>query len=311
MFWARLRRTQLSVHVGVVAVLSMLVAIAMAILPQLSIGAVTAAPNVEGIALSSQLTYQGRIVNPSTGAPQTGSLAFSFRLYNVESGGVALWTENKDVVVTTNGLFSTVLGDTTPIPASIFTGQPLWLGIKVNADPEATPRQRLSPVAYAMYADNADRLDGLDSTALRNADNINAGTVNDARLPDQLTRDSEVMGIVTTNDGAGSTVDADLLDGNDSTSFFKGGKGTQLANQTLPAGGTVTWTSFGYSTNDMVIWWAVPRTPNGKLNTTVETHLEGCCGAGEGKITYWITVRNTSNPPAATNYDLIRYSFGP
>jgi hypothetical protein len=81
------------------------------------------------------------------------------------------------------------------------------------------PRRRLAPVAYAMYADNANRLDGQDSTCFRNASNINAGRRADARTLAALTRESEVMTIVTANGGAGSGLDADLLDGLDSTAF--------------------------------------------------------------------------------------------
>ncbi|MBX2997158.1 MAG: hypothetical protein KF893_01515 [Caldilineaceae bacterium] len=179
---------------------------------------IEARPAAETAAVSPVLTYQGRLLNPTTGAPQNGTHTFTFAIYNVESGGVALWTEIKNVTVS-NGLFSTLLGDTTAIPANLFTGQNLWLGIKVGADAEATPRQRLAPVAYAMYSDNADRLDGLDSTYFRNATNINAGTLADARIPAAITRDNEVMSIVTANGGTGSGLDADLLDGKDSTDF--------------------------------------------------------------------------------------------
>ncbi len=177
------------------------------------------AQEVESVALSPVLTYQGRLLNPTTGAPMAdGSYTFTFRLYNVESGGTELWTELKDLTVT-NGLFSHLLGSSTALPVAIFTGQDLWLGIKVGADAEATPRQRIAPVAYAMYSGNADRLDGQEGAYYRNATNLNAGTVAEARVDAAIARDSEVMGIVKANDGSGSTVDADLLDGQESTAF--------------------------------------------------------------------------------------------
>ena len=67
-----------------------------------------------------------------------------FRLYTAPSGGTALWTEAKDVPLR-DGLFSTVLGDTTPLDQGLFNGQALWLGIKVGADAEAKPRQQVLP----------------------------------------------------------------------------------------------------------------------------------------------------------------------
>lgn len=119
---------------------------------------------VQIAAVAPLLSYQARLLEPSNGLPKPdGTYTLVFRIYNVASGGVELWSESKDLTVT-NGLLSTFLGDSTPLPAAIFNGQNLFLGIKVGADPEATPRQRLAPVAYAMYADNADRLDGLDSS---------------------------------------------------------------------------------------------------------------------------------------------------
>jgi hypothetical protein len=262
-------------------------------------------PAAEVAAVSPILTYQGRLLHPSTGAPQNGTHTFTFSIYNVESGGAPLWIEIKNVVVS-NGLFVTLLGDTTALPATLFNGQNLWLGSKVGADAEATPRQRLAPVAYAMYADNADRLDGQDSPFFRNASNINAGTLADARIPATIARDSEVMSIVTAAGGDGSGLDADLLDGLDSTSFFRGSSGVQL-NSTINGGATVTWTSWGWNPDELMIWWAVPRTLGGKLSTSVETELEPCCGQGQGLIRYWITVRNTGT--INTNYDLIRYRF--
>jgi hypothetical protein len=255
--------------------------------------------------VSPLLSYQGRLLDPATGAPKpNGTYTFVFRIYNVASGGSELWVETKDLNVS-NGLFITLLGDTNPLPTTIFTGQNLWLGIKVGADNEATPRQRLAPVAYAMYADNADRLDGQDSTYFRNASNINAGTLADAHIPAAITRDNEVMTIVKANSGSGSGVDADLLDGLDSTAFFKGTNNVQV-NSTLNPGASITWTSWGYNPNHMVIWWATPKTLGGKLSTSVETELEAS-GQGQGLIRYWITVRNTGT--VATNYDLIRYNF--
>ncbi len=100
--------------------------------------------------VSPLLQYQGRLTDPSTGEPvadDTYSIVFS--LYDVGSGGSALWTETKDVAVQ-GGLFSTALGDTTALDMSLFDGQALWLGIKVGADAEATPRQQVLPVAYAL-----------------------------------------------------------------------------------------------------------------------------------------------------------------
>jgi len=104
---------------------------------------------------SSRIHYQGRLLNPLTGQSKSdGAYTMVFNIYATETGGSALWTESKNVLVD-KGLFSTLLGDTTAFPANLFTGQPLYLGIAVGGDPEAVPRQRIASVAYAIFAATA------------------------------------------------------------------------------------------------------------------------------------------------------------
>ena len=96
------------------------------------------------------LQYQGRLSDPDSGKPvEDGSYTMVLRLYSAASGGKPLWAEAKDVTVQ-DGLFSTVLGDSTPLNQNLFNGRTLWLGIKVGADEEAEPRQQVLPVAYAV-----------------------------------------------------------------------------------------------------------------------------------------------------------------
>jgi len=165
------------------------------------------------------VNYQGRLVDPTTGAPKAdGDYSMTFRIYDAATAGTILWTEIKDITVS-KGLFSTLLGDTTALPSTVFDGNDRWLGVKVGADAETTPRIRLAFSPYASYALNAGNLGGQNSAFYRNATNINAGTLADARVAATIARDSEVMGIVLGADGAGSTLDADLLDGQDSTFY--------------------------------------------------------------------------------------------
>ncbi len=69
---------------------------------------------------------------------------------------------------------------------------------------------------------DADTLDGIDSTGFaldphtHAGEDVTSGTVADARIDAAIARDTEVFGIVLTNDGAGSMLDSDKLDGRDS-----------------------------------------------------------------------------------------------
>ena len=129
---------------------------------------------VEGLAASPPvLNYQGRLVDPATGNPKNGTFPMVFRLYAVDAGGTALWTESRNVVVA-NGLFTVPLGDVTPLNLTHFDGNDRWLGVQVGADPEATPRMRLAYAPYALHAEtaaqagNADLLDGMHAGDLAN-----------------------------------------------------------------------------------------------------------------------------------------------
>jgi hypothetical protein len=72
---------------------------------------------------------------------------------------------------------------------------------------------------------DADRLDGRDassfaaSTHTHSGTDITGGTVAEARIDPSLARDGEVMPTVRANDGPGSGLDADKLDGLDSTAL--------------------------------------------------------------------------------------------
>jgi hypothetical protein len=109
-----------------------------------------------------QINFQGKVVNKTVGTNVTdGSYNFTFGIYSVDTGGAAIWTETKSVTVT-NGIFQTLLGDTTPLPGSIdFNTDNLYLGINFNSDGEMTPRIRLAAVPYAF---NAEKVAGLTVT---------------------------------------------------------------------------------------------------------------------------------------------------
>ncbi|MCG3125346.1 MAG: hypothetical protein CHACPFDD_00164 [Phycisphaerae bacterium] len=72
---------------------------------------------------------------------------------------------------------------------------------------------------------DADLLDGRDATTFANTahthsgSDIVSGTVADARIDAAIARDSEILPAVLAGDGAGSTLDADLLDGRDASTF--------------------------------------------------------------------------------------------
>ncbi len=91
-------------------------------------------------------------------------------------------------------------------------------------------------------AGDADTLDGLDSTdfalAIHTHDggDITSGTVGEPFIDPLITRDDEVVDIVKANDGSGSGIDADLLDGVDSLDLMLQVGNCLTVSPSCPAG---------------------------------------------------------------------------
>lgn len=99
-------------------------------------------------AVPGLVSYQGKL-NDSLGNPVSGTVSVTFRLYSVDTGGTALWSETQALGVS-NGIFSVNLGSVSPLSEDLFEGGTLFLGIQVGADSEMTPRQQLGSASFAM-----------------------------------------------------------------------------------------------------------------------------------------------------------------
>ncbi len=104
-------------------------------------------------AQGTAFTYQGQLV--AGGNFANGRYDFAFSLYGTNTGGTALALPvTNTAVAVTNGLFTTVMDF-----GAVFTGASNWLQIAVstngaNAFSTLTPRQPLTPVPYAITAEN-------------------------------------------------------------------------------------------------------------------------------------------------------------
>ena len=98
------------------------------------------------------LNYQGTLTD-NAGQPISGTEQVTFKIYDVASGGTAVWTETQDVTIT-EGRFSVVLGSDNPLDANMFGGE-TYLGISVGNNAEMVPRQKLTSVPYAFWAAKA------------------------------------------------------------------------------------------------------------------------------------------------------------
>lgn len=98
----------------------------------------------------STISYQGVLMDNTGVLAPDGLYNFTFRIYDVGSGGAPLWTETTNNVAVAKGGFSVLLGNINPVALAF--DRPYWLGIVVNGQPELTPRVVLgaSPFALAL-----------------------------------------------------------------------------------------------------------------------------------------------------------------
>jgi hypothetical protein len=122
-----------------------------------------------------QINYQGFLTDAS-GNPLNGDYQIAFAIYNVLSGGEALWSEVQTVSLE-RGIYNTKVPHnplTNPLPAGLYDGQS-WLGVTVESDAEMEPRQQFLSVAYALVAaeaEEADTVGGLDASALDQSSHV-------------------------------------------------------------------------------------------------------------------------------------------
>jgi hypothetical protein len=122
---------------------------------------------IDAITIPRLLSYQGRLTDTFGIAVADTTHNLTFRLYTQPSGGSAFWNETQSVATRT-GLFSVLLGSTTPIGSMPDAGA-LYLGMAVEYGAELMPRLRIASAAYAYLSEraaNADLLQGKDTMAL-------------------------------------------------------------------------------------------------------------------------------------------------
>jgi hypothetical protein len=102
------------------------------------------------------INLQGRLTDTNGNNISDGVHTVVFRIYADSIGLIApLWAETLPVQVS-GGLFSAIIGRTSPFPAGLYLGSPnRFLGLAVDSEPEM-PRVRLNSVAYAYQSENAD-----------------------------------------------------------------------------------------------------------------------------------------------------------
>jgi hypothetical protein len=185
-------------------------------------------------AVPGQLNYQGFLANAGDSSAVDAMLEMTFRIFDSETKGAELWSETHTMVPVSEGLFQILLGSQTAFPAGLFDGSTLWLQTEVGAE-VLVPRKPLVSTAYSHRANSAEMLLDYTLTDLDdrwvNEDQLNSITsamINDLEIVDgdisgtAAIDPSKISGTAWTgdNDGAGSGLDADLLDGQEAAAFM-------------------------------------------------------------------------------------------
>jgi hypothetical protein len=244
---------------------------------------------VTALAVPEVINYQGYLTDAG-GNPLNGDVGITFRIWSAEVGGTELWSESHAAVAVSDGVFTVLLGSSVPITVGVLNGE-RYLGLTVGTDSEMVPRMKVTSVAYAIRAGYAESVavgsvdtSALSDTAVTEA-KIATGAVTSAKLGSaSVTSDKIASGAVTgskvasgtltatnlqdgtalteiaDNDGAGSGLDADMLDGqqgsyylnwsnitNVPTGFSDGVDDTGITTETDP--------QVGSNTNNYVPKW--------------------------------------------------------
>jgi hypothetical protein len=187
-------------------------------------------PLSTALAQGTAFTYQGRL--NSGGTVAGGSYDVKFTLYATNQTGLALAGPVTNTAVgVTNGLFTTIVA----FGPGVFTGGSNWLEIAVstnaaNAFSTLAPRQQLTPVPYAITAENVSGTVAASSIS---------GTILLAQLPAGLVTNNEaglnLTGSFTGNGANVTNVNAVALNGLNATNFWQtsGNAGTRAGNNYL------------------------------------------------------------------------------
>ena len=171
------------------------------------------------------INHEGLLLDDD-GLPMEGMVSLRVALYDRSEDGNTLWFEEYQVQLI-DGYYLLRLGEQNDL-GGIFDGEDRYLGIAVNHQEELQPRQRLVSVPYAMLAENV--LGDITPHSIRvggeqvidNEGNWVGPPVPGAADGVGYDTPEQVLVALRTVDGAGSQVDADLLDGLDGSEFVRG-----------------------------------------------------------------------------------------
>ena len=126
---------------------------------------------VQSLTFEAIFNYEGVLRNDDGSLLGDGTYSLEVNLYDVATGGTALWNDTFTPVVR-NGRFNVVLGSGASL-GSVLDTSPKFIGIRVEGADEISPREELLRVPWAMYAKDANYANfTMDTLTAVSADNV-------------------------------------------------------------------------------------------------------------------------------------------
>lgn len=127
----------------------------------------------------TKINYQARLTTAGgSDFPADSFFDIAFRLYADSTGSDVLWTEEHGVTLS-DGLFSVILGSSTPLDFSLFPVPPdsLYLEIQVDSDVPLSPRTRFRSVPMAAVAASLQGDVTIDESVMTMLDSLGDTTI--------------------------------------------------------------------------------------------------------------------------------------
>ncbi|MFY0605458.1 MAG: tail fiber domain-containing protein [Cyclobacteriaceae bacterium] len=103
---------------------------------------------IGSVAMAQTISIQGVLRDPNGSSMNDGSYSVTFKIYDVSTGGTALWSDTYTSLKTKHGVFQANLGENTSLDGLAFD-KTYYVGVTVENFAEMTPRIALTVYPYA------------------------------------------------------------------------------------------------------------------------------------------------------------------